>query len=76
MSDNPMQVRCGAHSRTTGNPCLNFPMANGRCRMHGGKSSGRPLKHGFYTQDAIAERRDLGELIREINRLSKDLGSA
>lgn len=76
MIDNPMQVRCGAHCRTTGNPCLNFPMTNGRCRMHGGKSSGRPLKHGFYTQDAIAERRDLGDLIREINRLSKELGSA
>jgi hypothetical protein len=47
---NPMQnslpmhasPRCGAHSRRTGKPCRNGAMANGRCRMHGGKSPGAP----------------------------------
>jgi len=38
MSNNPMQA-CGAHCRTTGKPCRNWAMANGRCRMHGGKST-------------------------------------
>lgn len=75
MSNNPMQDRCGAHCRTTGHPCLNFQMPNGRCRMHGGKSSGRPVEHGFYTQDAINDRRELREIIRDlqmmINRLER-----
>ncbi|WP_369293602.1 HGGxSTG domain-containing protein, partial [Bacillus cereus] len=34
MADN----KCGAKSRRTGLPCNNYPMPNGRCRMHGGKS--------------------------------------
>jgi hypothetical protein len=44
-------------------------MANGRCRLHGGKSTGAKtlegaerarqaaLRHGFYTAEAKAERR-------------------
>lgn len=32
---------CGAKTRS-GEPCKNAPMANGRCRMHGGKSTGPP----------------------------------
>ncbi len=38
-------------------------MKNGRCRMHGGKSTGPPkgsqnnLKHGYYTAEAVMERR-------------------
>jgi hypothetical protein len=34
-----MMRRCGAHSRTTGEPCRNPPMRwSTRCRMHGGAS--------------------------------------
>jgi hypothetical protein len=75
MSDNPMQARCGAHCRTTGNPCLNFPMLNGRCRMHGGKSPGRPVKHGFYTQTAVADRAHLNTLLRGIHGALKQFVS-
>jgi hypothetical protein len=45
-------------------------MPNGRCRMHGGPSSGAPkgnkhaLKSGRYTADAIARRREIRELLR------------
>lgn len=67
-SDNPMQERCGAHCRTTGNPCLNFPMFNGRCRMHGGKSTGRPLKHGYFSAKAQQERNELNRLIESVHR--------
>ncbi len=62
--------RCGAHSRRTGNPCRQPAMANGRCRMHGGKA-GAPrgnknaLKHGHYTAQAIKNRRFLNKLLRE-----------
>ena len=68
-----MQDRCGAHCRTTGQPCLNFPMTNGRCRMHGGKSPGRPITHGYYTQAAVSERNGLRNLIGQINQLVKEL---
>jgi hypothetical protein len=43
-------TRCGARTRHDGHPCKSPAMRNGRCRMHGGKSSGAPLgeKHGRY----------------------------
>jgi hypothetical protein len=47
-----------------------------RCRMHGGApGSGAPmgnrnaLKHGLYTQEAIAERRRVRDLIRQTREL-------
>ena len=66
--------RCGARTRK-GNPCRSPAMANGRCRMHGGRSPGAPqgngnaLKHGRYSATAIAERRELATLIRSIRKL-------
>src|SRR5690625_2998118 len=47
--------RCGAKTRS-GKPCKNGAMANGRCRMHGGKSTGPPKRnqnakrHGFFSK--------------------------
>ena len=69
----PMHLspRCGARTRI-GTPCRSPAMANGRCRMHGGKSPGAPIgnsnarKHGLYTGDAIAERRELAGLLRSM----------
>jgi hypothetical protein len=63
--------RCGARTRN-GNPCQSPAMPNGRCRMHGGMSPGAPkgnknaLKHGHYTNEAIAARRNISELMRAI----------
>jgi hypothetical protein len=60
--------KCGARTRK-GGQCQQSAMKNGRCRMHGGKSTGPKTaegkarsaianyKHGFYTAAAIAERR-------------------
>ena len=50
--------RCGAHSRRSGQPCRNPVMANGkgRCRMHGGTSTGRPPTHGKSTQAYLLHR--------------------
>ena len=51
-------------------------MANGRCRMHGGKAPGAPkgnshaLRHGRYSAEVIAERRELGALLREMKALT------
>jgi len=64
---NPMKPNvCGAHARTTGSPCQKPPMANGRCRLHGGLSTGRPITHGLTTKRAKAERARMRELIKAI----------
>ena len=73
MSGNPMQSLCGAKCRTTDEPCKNYKMANGRCRMHGGKSTGRPLIHGHFSKTALAERAKVVELNREIRSLLREL---
>ena len=50
-------------------------MKNGRCRMHGGKSPGAPkgnrnaLKHGRYSAQALASRREVAGLIRDMRAL-------
>ena len=83
-NNNPMPqhladvARCGAKTRAGGS-CKQPAMPNGRCRMHGGKSTGAPkgnknaLKHGRYTAEAKAERRYIRELIRKVNRLLGEL---
>lgn len=37
---------CGANARSTGKPCKAAPLANGRCRNHGGLSTGPKTKQG------------------------------
>jgi hypothetical protein len=73
MLSNP---RCGAKTRS-GKPCRS-PAVQGkkRCRMHGGAyGSGGPhgnknaVKHGLNTSEAIAQRRQLAELIRQSRKL-------
>ena len=69
--------RCLAYARRTGNPCQAPAMPNGRCRMHGGASPGAPIgnnnarKHGFYTAEAIAQRREIAALIRRMMGLAE-----
>jgi hypothetical protein len=60
--------RCGARSKWTSKPCRAAAMPNGRCRLHGGKSTGPRTpeglersrranwKHGYYSREAKAER--------------------
>ena len=68
--------RCGAKTRS-GKPCRS-PAVGGktRCRMHGGAlGSGAPrgnqnaLKHGLYTREAMAQRRQLRDLMRQSRSL-------
>jgi len=66
--------RCGAKTRR-GTPCQCPAMTNGRCRLHGGLSTGPKtaagierirrarLKHGRFTKEARAERRNIRKLI-------------
>ena len=68
--------RCGAKTRCGG--ACHSPAVHGkkRCRMHGGApGSGAPKanrnarKHGRFTRDAIAERRQIQELLGEAWKL-------
>jgi len=72
--------RCGAKTRS-GARCKS-PAVTGkkRCRMHGGaEGSGAPegnknaLKHGLYTRSAIAERKELTNLLREARETLRDI---
>lgn len=65
--------RCGAKTRK-GTPCKS-PTVYGRkrCRMHGGADgSGAPvgnknaLKDGFYTKEAIVERKKFQKSLKEM----------
>lgn len=76
--------RCGAKTRK-GMPCLAPAMKNGRCRLHGGKSTGprtpegierirqAHLKHGMYTKEAIASRKEFYDLLRQLKGTIKEI---
>ncbi len=75
--------RCGAKTRA-GVPCRGAAMPNGRCRMHGGPSTGPRTeagkakiravrtKHGRRSQASIASRREVRAAIRAIRELIRD----
>ena len=77
--------RCGAKTRSS-TVCASPAMANGRCRMHGGASTGQrtpegmkrlqqaPLKHGQRGADARQAARERGLARREMKALSALLG--
>src|SRR5690625_2849732 len=78
MSKRPHAVkkrkRCGAKTRS-GGKCKNWAMANGRCRMHGGKSTGPPkknknsMKHGLFAKYSPDETLEIMDSINEIKPL-------
>ena len=67
---------CGAKARRNNHqPCRQPAMKNGRCRMHGGKSTGPKteegkrkaaaanFKHGRYSNAAIEERKYMQDIM-------------
>lgn len=77
--------RCGAKNRR-GVPCTAFAMKNGRCRFHGGLSTGPRTpegkarsrrgnwKHGLYSAQAKRERGEIQRLIRGFKKLKNMVG--
>ena len=72
--------RCGAKTRSGG--ACRSPAVSGkrRCRMHGdAPGSGAPKanrnarKHGRFTRDAIAERRQIQALLGDARRLLEEM---
>jgi len=76
--------RCGAKTRK-GTQCQAPAMKNGRCRLHGGKSTGPKtlqgiekirqahLKHGLSTKNAVAKRKEFKKLVRELEEALRDI---
>ena len=76
--------RCGAKNRR-GTPCQAPAMRNGRCRLHGGKSTGprtpeglermrkAKTKHGLYAAEAIAHRQMVNMMLRKSREHLKHL---
>lgn len=74
--------RCGAKTRR-GTSCQSPAMRNGRCRMHGGASTGPTTaegrercrqvnwKHGGRSAEAIELRREAARVRRAITALSR-----
>lgn len=73
---------CGAKTRS-GEPCRNRPMPNGRCRMHGGKSTGpRPenrwrcgIRHGANVRRVLnrGEQKYMDDMKRQFRSEHPDL---
>jgi hypothetical protein len=72
--------RCGAKTRSGG--ACRSPAVSGRkrCRMHGGawgsgppRSNRNARKHGLFTRDAIAERRQIRVLLGEARKLLEEM---
>lgn len=77
-----MTQECGAKARTNNHkPCRQPAMANGRCRLHGGLSTGPKtsegrqkakqavIKHGFYTKESVEERRKMLSFMKSCKEL-------
>ena len=68
---------CGAKAKQNNHqPCRQPAMKNGRCRLHGGKSTGAKTKegkekaakanykYGLYTNKAMAEKKNIQKMMR------------
>ena len=56
-----ISLRCGAHARSTGEPCKAKAMKNGRCRNHDGMSTGAKTEKGKAAIRIALQERMKGE---------------
>ena len=61
------KMTCGAYARSTGSPCNAKALSNGRCKNHGGLSSGpKTLKGRQAIAEATRKRMASGGRIRAL----------
>lgn len=84
VGDFSVAPRCGAKTRR-GTPCKSPAMRNGRCRMHGGASTGPRTaagrarsaranwKYGFYSQEAKQEAKFLRQFLGDCEEICADI---
>ena len=75
--------RCGARTRNA-TACLRAALRNGRCRIHGGLSTGPQtveglarsraanLKHAYYSKAQKQSRRNARLIIRQLRKIIDD----
>jgi hypothetical protein len=51
------KIQCGAHARSTGLPCKATALTNGRCKNHGGLSTGPRTLEGRKSVGAATRQR-------------------
>ena len=59
-----LHPKCAAKCKQRNGFCVNPSMKNGRCYIHGGKSTGPKLKHGQSSEDAKLRRKLIRSLLR------------
>lgn len=86
-AEGPDGRRCGARRKSDGQPCQAWAMPNGRCRLHGGKSTGPRTpegleasrrarwKHGQYSAEARAARKGAVTIL-DLARFVRDVTEA
>jgi len=57
--------KCDAKCKQSEGYCRNPAMKNGRCRIHGGKSTGPKPIHGQFSNVAIERGRAIRELLKK-----------
>jgi hypothetical protein len=79
-------ARCGARRKSDAKPCQGPAMKNGRCRVHGGLSTGPRTpeglersrrsnwKHGHHSAEARSERARARASVRELRQIIAALG--
>ena len=61
------KIFCGAYARSTGKPCQAGAMRNGRCRNHGGLSTGPKSTEGRRSiAEATRQRMRSGQRIKAL----------
>ena len=79
--------RCGARTRA-GDPCRQPALVNGRCRLHGGHSTGprtdagksatraAHVTHGFWTEESLAFRQSFQAVLQQGRLLCRTVKAA
>ena len=63
-----LHPKCGAKCKQRDGFCINPAMKNGRCYIHGGKSTGPKPKHGQSSKAAREKREQARLVIRSISQ--------
>ena len=64
-----LHPRCGAKCKQRDGFCMNPAMKNGRCRIHGGKSTRPKPKHGLASAGVKLRRREIRSLLATLGQI-------
>jgi hypothetical protein len=62
-----LHPKCGAKCKQSEGYCRNPAMKNGRCKIHGGRSTGPKSKHGQFSKAAKEKRQAIRLVIKALS---------